>query len=59
MILYTCSKGTQEVDMENENMNKADLVAILVSIQQVADTNNETKTSEHIKKILEEIRKTH
>lgn len=43
--------------METEDMNKADLIAILVSIKQVADDNGEVKTSEHIKKILEEIRK--
>lgn len=43
--------------MENDEMNKADLIAILTSIKLVADTNNEVKTSEHIKKILEEVRK--
>lgn len=43
--------------METEDMSKAEIIAILVSIKQVADDNNEVKTSKHIKKILEEIRK--
>lgn len=42
--------------MEDE-MNKADLIAILTSILQVAETNGESKTAEHIKRILEEVRK--
>ena len=38
--------------MENEEMSKADLIAMLVSM-----TNGEIHTVEHIDKILEEIRK--
>ena len=36
--------------MENEEMSKADLIAMLVSIREV-------KTVEHIDKILDEVRK--
>lgn len=43
--------------MENEEMSKADLIAMLVSIREVARTNGENHTVEHIDKILEEIRK--
>lgn len=43
--------------MENENVSKADLIAMLVSIREVARTNDEERTVEHIDKILEEIRK--
>lgn len=43
--------------MENEEMSKADLIAMLVSIREVARTNGEIHTVEHIDKILEEIRK--
>ena len=43
--------------MENEEMSKADLIAMLVSIREVASTNGETHTVEHIEKILEEVRK--
>ena len=43
--------------MENEEMSKADLIAMLVSIREVARTNGETHTVEHIEKILEEVRK--
>lgn len=43
--------------MEHEEMSKADLIAMLVSIREVAKTNEENKTVEHINKILEEIRK--
>ena len=43
--------------MENEEMNKADLVAILVSIREVAKANGELHTEEHVNKMLEEIRK--
>lgn len=43
--------------MENEEMSKADLIAMLVSIREVAKDNKEYKTVEHINKILEEIRK--
>lgn len=44
--------------MERENeMSKADLIAMLVSIREVARTNKEMKTVEHIDKILEEVRK--
>ena len=42
--------------MENE-MSKADLIAMLVSIREVARNNNEMKTVEHINILLEEIRK--
>lgn len=57
-VLYNCSKGTagKELKMENE-MSKADLIAMLVSIREVARTNGETHTVEHIEKILEEVRK--
>ncbi len=43
--------------MEIEEMSKADLIAMLVSIREVAKANGENKTVEHINKILEEIRK--
>lgn len=43
--------------MENEEMSKADLIAMLVSIREVARANGELKTVEHIEKIIEEIRK--
>lgn len=43
--------------MENEEMSKADLIAMLVSIREVARTNGETHAVEHIEKILEEVRK--
>lgn len=43
--------------MENEQMSKADLIAMLVSIREVARSNGENKTVEHIDKILEEVRK--
>jgi hypothetical protein len=58
-VLYNCSKGTagKELKMENEEMSKADLIAMLVSIREVARTNGETHTVEHIEKILEEVRK--
>lgn len=57
-VLYNCNKGTagKELNMENE-MSKADLIAMLVSIREVARTNGETHTVEHIEKILEEVRK--
>ena len=57
-VLYNCRKGTagKELNMENE-MSKADLIAMLVSIREVARTNGETHTVEHIEKILEEVRK--
>ena len=42
--------------MENE-MSKADLIAMLVSIREVARTNGETHTVDHIELILEEVRK--
>ena len=59
MVLYNCSKGMvgKEIEMENEEMSKADLIAMLVSIREVARTNGETHTVEHIEKILEEVRK--
>ena len=60
MIIYNCNKATgnagRRKTMEDE-MNKADLIAILTSILQVAETNGESKTAEHIKRILEEVRK--
>jgi len=40
-----------------DQMSKANLIAILASIREVAKANNETATVEHIDKILEEIRK--
>lgn len=43
--------------MEDSELSKADLIAMLVSIREVARTNGEMKTVEHIDKILEEIRK--
>lgn len=43
--------------MEDNEMVKADLIAMLVSIREVARTNGEIKTVEHIDKILNEIRK--
>ena len=43
--------------MENEEMSKADLIAMLVSIREVARANGELKTVEHINKILEEVRR--
>ena len=57
-VLYNCSKGAagKELKMENE-MSKADLIAMVVSIREVARTNGETHTVEHIEKILEEVRK--
>ena len=39
------------------SMSKADLIAMLVSIREVARANGELKTVEHIDKILDEIRK--
>lgn len=43
--------------MENKEMNKPDLIAMLVSIREVAKMNGELKTVKHIETILEEIRK--
>lgn len=43
--------------MEHEEMSKADLIAMLVSIREMARANNELKTVEHIDIILSEIRK--
>jgi len=43
--------------MENQEMSKADLIAVLVSIREVARASGEMKTVEHIDKILEEVRK--
>lgn len=43
--------------MEIEEMSKADLIAILASIREVAKANGENKTVEHVNKLLEEIRK--
>lgn len=43
--------------MENNEMSKDYLIAILVSIRQVAEKNGEYKTVEHIDTILKEIRK--
>lgn len=56
---YKRNRGTagKEFEMENENMSKADLIAMLVSIREVARKNGEMNTVEHIDKILEEIRK--
>ena len=61
MVLYNCSKGMagkeREMETEIEEMTKADLIAILVSIREVAKANNEQATVNHITKMLEEIRK--
>lgn len=60
MVLLYCSKevtGKELKDMEHEEMSKADLIAMLVSIREMARANNETKTVEHIDIILSEIRK--
>ena len=60
MVLYYCSKevtGKELKDMEHEEMSKADLIAMLVSIREMARANNELKTVEHIDIILNEIRK--
>ena len=61
MVLYNRSKGMagKEIEMETEieEMTKADLIAILVSIREVAKANNEQATVNHITKMLEEIRK--
>lgn len=61
MVLYNCSKGMagkeMEMETEIEEMTKADLIAILVSIREVAKANNEQATVNHITKMLEEIRK--
>ena len=46
-----------EMETEIEEMTKADLRAILVSIREVAKANNEQATVNHITKMLEEIRK--
>ena len=43
--------------MEDQEMNKAELIALLVSILQVAKANGETQTAKHIEEILKEIRK--
>lgn len=43
--------------MGDKKMSKADLIALLVSIREVARANNETKTVSHIDTILEEVRK--
>lgn len=40
-----------------DDMTKADLIAMLVSIREVARNNGESKTVEHIDKILTEVRK--
>lgn len=42
--------------MENKKLSKADLIALLVSVREVARANNEMKTVEHIDTILKEIR---
>lgn len=43
--------------MKEKKMSKADLIALLVSVREVAKANNEKKTAEHIDIILSEIRK--
>ena len=43
--------------METKEMNRDILIAILVSIKQVAENNKEIKTAEHINNILKEIKK--
>ena len=60
MVIYNCSTeiAGKEYKMERENeMSKADLIAMLVSIREVARANGEMKTVDHIDKILEEVRK--
>lgn len=54
-ILVTRKRQEQEVTMENDM--KDGLVAVLVSIRENAEQNNEPKTVELVNKILEEIRK--
>ena len=56
-IIVTREWQERSKKMENEEMSKADLIAMLVSIREVAKDNKEYKTVEHINKILEEIRK--
>ncbi len=41
--------------MEENEMSKADLIAMLVSIREVARTNGENHTVEHIDRILADI----
>ncbi len=41
----------------DKKMSKADLIALLVSVREVARANGEMKTVEHIDIILSEIRK--
>lgn len=38
-------------------MSKVNVVAILASIREVANSNGENKTAEYINRVLEEIRK--
>ena len=60
MVICICSKemaGKERKIMENIEVSKADLIAMLVSIREVAKANGEMKTAEHIDKILEEVRK--
>ena len=60
MILYTCNKELARKrgkEMEDNEMSKASLISMLVSIREVARANGEMKTVEHIDKILEEVRK--
>lgn len=42
--------------IEDENMSRADLIALLVSIREVAKSNGENHTVEHIEIILKEIK---
>ena len=55
-IIVTREQQERRKEMENEEMSRADLIAMLVSIREVARTNGEIHTVEHIDKILEEIR---
>ncbi len=43
--------------MELEEMNKADLIAILTAIREAAKKSNENNTVQLVETILEEIRK--
>nr|DAP86340.1 MAG TPA: hypothetical protein [Caudoviricetes sp.] len=55
-IIVAREQQERRKEMENEEMSRADLIAMLVSIREVARTNGEIHTVEHIDKILEEIR---
>jgi hypothetical protein len=56
-IIVIKKEAGKERKMEENEMSKADLIAMLVSIREVARANGELKTVEHIDKILDEVRK--